>query len=109
MNSFKAHREILPETQRHIWPALSWTKTNGFVLYGGTAIALWWKASDDVLQIPQQFRDDLEKLSHDAEVRDPEDGRIGVDRGTALVGRLRSKQRDSASAEHVSATQLARE
>jgi hypothetical protein len=41
MNSFKAHREILPETQRHIWPALSWTKTNGFVLYGGTAIALW--------------------------------------------------------------------
>ena len=45
-----------------------------------------------MLQIPQQFRDDLEKLSNDAEVRDPEDGRIGVDRGTALVGRLRSKE-----------------
>ena len=45
-----------------------------------------------MLQIPQQFQDDLEKLSHDAEVRDPEDGRIGVDRGTALVGRLRSKE-----------------
>ena len=55
-------------------------------------IAPAWKASDDVLQIPQQFRNDLEKLSHDAEVRDPEDGRIGVDRGTALVGRLRSKE-----------------
>jgi hypothetical protein len=41
MNSFKARMEILPETQKQIWPALGWTKTNGFVLYGGTAIALW--------------------------------------------------------------------
>lgn len=41
MNSFKPHVEILSETQKQIWPALGWTKTNGFVLYGGTAIALW--------------------------------------------------------------------
>jgi hypothetical protein len=33
--------EKLPEAQKRIWPALGWTKTNGFVLYGGTAIALW--------------------------------------------------------------------
>jgi hypothetical protein len=41
MSSFKAHMEILPETQRHVWPSLGWLKTNSFVLYGGTAIALW--------------------------------------------------------------------
>ena len=41
MNSFKPHMEILSEVQKQIWPALGWTKTNGFVLYGGTAIALW--------------------------------------------------------------------
>ena len=41
MNSFKPHMEIMPEAQRQIWPALSWAKTNGFVLYGGTAISLW--------------------------------------------------------------------
>ena len=40
MNSFKAHMEILPETQKRIWPALAWAKTNGLVLYGGTAVAL---------------------------------------------------------------------
>lgn len=41
MNSFKAHLEILKETQRQIWPALGWSKTSSFVLYGGTAVALW--------------------------------------------------------------------
>jgi hypothetical protein len=41
MSSFKAHMEILPESQRHVWPALGWSKTSGLVLYGGTAIALW--------------------------------------------------------------------
>jgi predicted nucleotidyltransferase component of viral defense system len=40
MNSFKLHMEILPEAQKQTWPTLGWTKTNGFVLYGGTAIAL---------------------------------------------------------------------
>ena len=41
MNSFTAHMEMLPEAQKQIWPALGWTRTSGFVLYGGTAIALW--------------------------------------------------------------------
>jgi len=41
MNSFKPRMEMLPEAQKQIWPSLGWTKTNGFVLYGGTAIALW--------------------------------------------------------------------
>ena len=41
MSSFKAHMEILPETQKLIWPGLRWTITNDFVLYSGTAIALW--------------------------------------------------------------------
>ena len=40
MKSFKPHLEVLPEAQNAIWTKLSWTKTNGFVLYGGTAIAL---------------------------------------------------------------------
>lgn len=41
MTSFNEHSQILPETQKQIWPALAWTKTNGLVLYGGTAVALW--------------------------------------------------------------------
>jgi hypothetical protein len=40
MKSFKPHLEVLPEAQRVIWTKLGWTKGNGFVLYGGTAIAL---------------------------------------------------------------------
>ena len=40
MKSFKPHLEALPEVQRVIWTKLGWTKTSGFVLYGGTAIAL---------------------------------------------------------------------
>ena len=40
MKSFKPHLEALPEAQRVIWTKLGWTKTSGFVLYGGTAIAL---------------------------------------------------------------------
>jgi len=40
MKSFKPHLEVLPEAQKAIWAKLGWTKTNGFVLYGGTAIAL---------------------------------------------------------------------
>ena len=35
MNSFKPHMKILSKAQKKIWPALGWTKTNGFVLYGG--------------------------------------------------------------------------
>jgi len=40
MSTFKPHLEVLPEAQKEIWPALGWTTTNRFVLYGGTAIAL---------------------------------------------------------------------
>lgn len=32
--------EVLPATQRALWPQLAGTKSLGFVLYGGTAIAL---------------------------------------------------------------------
>lgn len=32
MNSFKPHMKILSKAQKKIWPALGWTKTNGFVL-----------------------------------------------------------------------------
>jgi hypothetical protein len=40
MSSFKPHLEVLPQAQKDIWPTLSWTTVNCFVLYGGTAIAL---------------------------------------------------------------------
>ncbi len=40
MNPFKPHLEVLPKAQKETWPALGWTTTNRFVLYGGTAIAL---------------------------------------------------------------------
>jgi len=37
---FTPHMEILPSTQRELWPHLRPTATLGLVLYGGTAIAL---------------------------------------------------------------------
>ena len=40
MKTFVPHFEILPEAQRAIWDKLSPCKDSGFVLYGGTAIAL---------------------------------------------------------------------
>lgn len=40
MNSFEPHLEILPRNQRELWPLLSPVADMGFVLYGGTAIAL---------------------------------------------------------------------
>ena len=40
MNRFKAKISILPLEQRRLWPGLRRTKDLGFVLYGGTAIAL---------------------------------------------------------------------
>jgi Nucleotidyl transferase AbiEii toxin, Type IV TA system len=40
MKSFKPHLEMLPEAQKVIWTKLGWSKTSGFVLYGGTAVAL---------------------------------------------------------------------
>jgi hypothetical protein len=40
MSSFKPHLEVLPLSQKDIWPTLGWTTANRFVLYGGTAIAL---------------------------------------------------------------------
>ena len=40
MKTFVPRLEILPEEQKTIWPELSPCKDLGFVLYGGTAIAL---------------------------------------------------------------------
>lgn len=37
---FKAHMEILPAIQKHIWPKLRPAPELGLVLYGGTAVAL---------------------------------------------------------------------
>lgn len=37
---FNAHMEILPPAQQRLWPELGSTLVLGFVLYGGTAIAL---------------------------------------------------------------------
>lgn len=37
---FQAHLEILPAAQRQLWPELRPTLQLGFVLYGGTAVAL---------------------------------------------------------------------
>lgn len=38
--SFTPHLDILPTAQRQLWPALGPSSALGFVLYGGTAIAL---------------------------------------------------------------------
>jgi len=40
MTPFDPNLEILPPTQKAIWPSLDFTRTSGFVLYGGTALAL---------------------------------------------------------------------
>jgi hypothetical protein len=40
MNTFKAHMEILPLEQLRLWAELAAIKNAGFVLYGGTAVAL---------------------------------------------------------------------
>lgn len=40
MHTFAPRLDILPATQRLIWPELRPVQTLGFVLYGGTAIAL---------------------------------------------------------------------
>jgi hypothetical protein len=40
MNKFEPHWEVLPPEQREIWPQLAATLEMGFVLYGGTAVAL---------------------------------------------------------------------
>lgn len=39
-NTFTPHLEILPQPQREFWPQLRDMRNIGFVLYGGTAIAL---------------------------------------------------------------------
>ena len=41
MTVFKPKIDILPENQRKIWPSLKAAADEGFVLYGGTAIALY--------------------------------------------------------------------
>jgi hypothetical protein len=40
MSRFEPHWEALPPPQMEIWPLLAGTVGLGFVLYGGTAIAL---------------------------------------------------------------------
>jgi hypothetical protein len=40
MNSFVPRLEILPPSQKAVWSSLAPLRTAGFVLYGGTAIAL---------------------------------------------------------------------
>lgn len=37
---FQIHQQILPAAQRQLWPLLAPMAGLGFVLYGGTAIAL---------------------------------------------------------------------
>ncbi|MBW8882339.1 MAG: nucleotidyl transferase AbiEii/AbiGii toxin family protein, partial [Asticcacaulis sp.] len=40
MSTFAPRTDILPEAQRQVWPDLAEVTRQGFVLYGGTAIAL---------------------------------------------------------------------
>jgi hypothetical protein len=40
MKTFSPHTKILPESQRRLWPELAPLRERGFVLYGGTAVAL---------------------------------------------------------------------
>jgi hypothetical protein len=40
VNNFVPHWEVLPPEQREIWPQLVASSSMGFVLYGGTAVAL---------------------------------------------------------------------
>ena len=40
MSAFEPHWEVLPSVQRAIWPQLKASIQLGFVLYGGTAVAL---------------------------------------------------------------------
>lgn len=40
MQTFQPRLEILPAMQQHIWPILAPSASMGFVLYGGTALAL---------------------------------------------------------------------
>lgn len=40
IRTFTPRLDILPTAQRQVWPALSHASQLGFVLYGGTAIAL---------------------------------------------------------------------
>ena len=40
MNSFQPNLEILPKSQQQLWQQLKPVSELGFVLYGGTAIAL---------------------------------------------------------------------
>jgi len=40
MKTFDQHSEILPSSQQYVWPLLAPAQEAGFVLYGGTAVAL---------------------------------------------------------------------
>lgn len=40
MSGFEPHWQVLPKAQREIWPLLAPSVQMGFVLYGGTAVAL---------------------------------------------------------------------
>ena len=41
MNEFTPYLEILPGPQRQLYPNLAWSREEGFVLYEGTAVALY--------------------------------------------------------------------
>ena len=41
MDSFAPRLDVLPATQRELWPELRPVRDLGFVLYERTAIALW--------------------------------------------------------------------
>ena len=40
MNKFELNTEILPPSQKWVWPQLEPVRKRGFILYGGTAVAL---------------------------------------------------------------------
>jgi hypothetical protein len=51
-SAFKPRLEILPPAQQEIWPELKSAAELGFVLYGGTAIALRLGHRTSVRELP---------------------------------------------------------
>ncbi len=105
MKSFKPHMETMPEAQRKLWSTLDWTADHGFVLYGGTAIALryghrasvdfdfftdrpldhqviqqWLKKSEITFQVVQDERNSLTMLTGPDDVKLSFFGGLGMGR-----------------------------
>ena len=78
IRKFSPHLEVLPTEQRQLWSALAPTAQSGFVLYGGTAIALQLghRASVDFDFFtdrplnPQQILSDFSFLKHSTLLQD---------------------------------------